>query len=238
MEDWGLGGGIVSTAAPAAAAVRLLARGAIDATGALPPERCVRPEDLFPELERRNCAFDTEVKRDPMKVGVPTEIKTDEYRVSLTPAGVRELVDHGHEVLVQKGAGEGSAIEDSDYEAQGARIVPDAETVFGEAEMVLGVKEPQPAGGGDAAARPHAVHLPAPRARPRADQGAGRVRRHLHRLRDRRGLQGPAAAARADERGGGQDRHPGRGLHAREAARRARRAARRRARAWRPRTCW
>lgn len=58
MEDWGLGGGIVSTAAPSAAAVRLLARGKIDAAGAMPPERCVKPEDLFPELERRNCTFD------------------------------------------------------------------------------------------------------------------------------------------------------------------------------------
>jgi len=63
MEQWGLGGGIVSTAAPAAAAVRLLARGAIEARGALPPERCVRPEDLFPELERRNCVFDMEVNQ-------------------------------------------------------------------------------------------------------------------------------------------------------------------------------
>ena len=79
-----------------------------------------------------------------MKVGVPTEIKTDEYRVSLTPAGARELVEQGHEVLVQSGAGNGSAIWDRDYEAQGARILPDAEAVFGEAEMVLGVKEPQP----------------------------------------------------------------------------------------------
>lgn len=59
MEVWGLGGGIVSTAAPAAAAVRLIARGAINATGALPPERCVRPDDLFSELERRNCTFET-----------------------------------------------------------------------------------------------------------------------------------------------------------------------------------
>ncbi len=79
-----------------------------------------------------------------MKVGVPTEIKTDEYRVSLTPAGVRELTDHGHEVFVQTGAGDGSAIPDSDYTAQGATILPDAEAVFGTAEMVLGVKEPQP----------------------------------------------------------------------------------------------
>ena len=66
-----------------------------------------------------------------MKVGVPTEIKPDEYRVSLTPAGVRELVDRGHEVLVQSGAGEGSAITDADYAAQGATIVPDAAEVFG-----------------------------------------------------------------------------------------------------------
>jgi alanine dehydrogenase len=79
-----------------------------------------------------------------MRVGVPTEIKTDEYRVSLTPVGVRELAERGHEVLVQAGAGAGSAIADSDYAAQGARILPDAEAVFGEAEMILGVKEPQP----------------------------------------------------------------------------------------------
>ena len=78
-----------------------------------------------------------------MKVGVPTEIKTDEYRVALTPIGARELTDRGHEVLIQKGAGEGSAIADADYEAQGARIVPTAEDVFAEAEMVLKVKEPQ-----------------------------------------------------------------------------------------------
>jgi len=61
MEEWGLGGGIVSTAAPAAAAVRLLARGKIDAVGARAPERCVSPDDLFPELERRNCVFNMEV---------------------------------------------------------------------------------------------------------------------------------------------------------------------------------
>ena len=79
-----------------------------------------------------------------MKVGVPTEIKTDEYRVALTPAGVRELVEHGHEVLIQSGAGVGSTIPDEEYTAQGARIAPDAASVFEEAEMILGVKEPQP----------------------------------------------------------------------------------------------
>ncbi|HYM59236.1 MAG TPA: alanine dehydrogenase [Solirubrobacteraceae bacterium] len=78
-----------------------------------------------------------------MKVGVPTEIKTDEYRVALTPAGVRELVEHGHEVAVQAGAGEGSAIEDADYAGQGASVLADAESVFADAEMIVKVKEPQ-----------------------------------------------------------------------------------------------
>ncbi|PTL54307.1 alanine dehydrogenase [Paraconexibacter algicola] len=77
-------------------------------------------------------------------VGVPTEIKTDEYRVALTPAGVRELVDRGHEVVVQQGAGEGSAITDDEYVAQGARILPDADAVFEQAGMIVKVKEPQP----------------------------------------------------------------------------------------------
>jgi alanine dehydrogenase len=80
-----------------------------------------------------------------VKVGVPTEIKTDEYRVALTPAGVRELSDHGHDIFVQAGAGLGSAIGDDDYARQGATIVPDADSVFGEAELIVKVKEPQPA---------------------------------------------------------------------------------------------
>jgi alanine dehydrogenase len=79
-----------------------------------------------------------------VKVGVPTEIKTDEYRVALTPAGVRELSDHGHETFVQSGAGAGSAIGDDEYTRQGATIVPDADTVFAESELIVKVKEPQP----------------------------------------------------------------------------------------------
>jgi alanine dehydrogenase len=79
-----------------------------------------------------------------MRIGVPTEIKTDEYRVALTPAGVRELVDNGHEVLVQAGAGKGSAIADAEYVEQGAEIVADAAAVFAGAEMIVKVKEPQP----------------------------------------------------------------------------------------------
>ncbi|HEX8855098.1 MAG TPA: alanine dehydrogenase [Thermoleophilaceae bacterium] len=78
-----------------------------------------------------------------MKVGVPTEIKADEYRVAITPAGVRELLEHGHEVLIQQGAGDGSVIPDAEYEEQGAQIVPDAASVFDGADMIVKVKEPQ-----------------------------------------------------------------------------------------------
>ena len=78
-----------------------------------------------------------------MKVGVPSEIKPDEYRVALTPTGVRELVDTGHEVVVQQGAGEGSAIEDARYREQGAAILPDADAVFEEAQLIVKVKEPE-----------------------------------------------------------------------------------------------
>jgi alanine dehydrogenase len=79
-----------------------------------------------------------------MRVGVPSETKLDEYRVAVTPAGVREIIEHGHEVLIEAGAGDGSAIADSDFESQGARVVPTAADVFDEAEMILKVKEPQP----------------------------------------------------------------------------------------------
>lgn len=79
-----------------------------------------------------------------MKIGIPTEIKTDEYRVGLTPAGTRELIVRGHEVYVQCGAGLGSAISDDAYAAQGAKIVADAAEVFAAAELIVKVKEPQP----------------------------------------------------------------------------------------------
>jgi alanine dehydrogenase len=79
-----------------------------------------------------------------VKVGVPTEIKSDEYRVALTPAGVRELAGHDHSVVVEAGAGEGSGISDDDYVSQGAEILPDADAVFAAADMIVKVKEPQP----------------------------------------------------------------------------------------------
>jgi alanine dehydrogenase len=77
-------------------------------------------------------------------IGVPKEIKTREYRVGMTPAGVRMLTTRGHKVLVEKGAGEGSGIKDAEYVAQGAQIVATAAEAWG-AEMVVKVKEPLPA---------------------------------------------------------------------------------------------
>ena len=80
-----------------------------------------------------------------MIIGVPKEIKTLEARVALTPAGVRELVKHRHKVIIEQGAGLGSAITDSDYLSQGAEIAPDAKSVWQQAEMIMKVKEPLPA---------------------------------------------------------------------------------------------
>ena len=156
-----------------------------------------RARDRLPSLCRQ--------RGTPVKVGVPTEIKTDEYRVALTPAGARELVERGHGVFVEAGAGEGSSIADAEYLAQGAPIVPDAESVFGETEMIVKVKEPQP----DEVAmlRPTTslftyLHLARIRSSPRAWSTRGRPASPTRRYRHPR----PPAAAGADERGGGQDR--------------------------------
>ncbi len=77
-----------------------------------------------------------------MKVGVPKEVKNHEYRVALTPVGVHELTQHGHEVFVQTGAGLGSQIPDEEYVAAGATMIDDADDVWGTADTVLKVKEP------------------------------------------------------------------------------------------------
>lgn len=77
-----------------------------------------------------------------MIIGVPKEVKNHEYRVAITPIGVHELVAHGHEVVIQTGAGVGSSVPDEEYAAAGAKILPDADAVWGTAEMVLKVKEP------------------------------------------------------------------------------------------------
>jgi alanine dehydrogenase len=79
-----------------------------------------------------------------MLIGVPTEIKSDEYRVGMTPASVREVVSHGHSVIVQSGAGEVIGLHDEIYRRAGAEVADGAEEVFARADMVVKVKEPQP----------------------------------------------------------------------------------------------
>ena len=79
-----------------------------------------------------------------MRIGLPKEIKNHEYRVGLTPASVRELVSHGHDVLVQSGAGAAIGLSDALYAAAGATLAPDAGSVFAQADMIVKVKEPQP----------------------------------------------------------------------------------------------
>ncbi|HVT21640.1 MAG TPA: alanine dehydrogenase [Mycobacteriales bacterium] len=77
-----------------------------------------------------------------MKVGIPREVKDSEFRVAITPAGAHELVRMGHQVFIEHAAGVGSSIPDADYVEAGARILPDADAVWGEAELVCKVKEP------------------------------------------------------------------------------------------------
>src|ERR671933_892963 len=77
-----------------------------------------------------------------MRIGVPKEIKTNENRIALVPGGAEALIAAGHTVLVERGAGVGSGFADEDYTAVGARIAPDAATVWRDSEMIMKVKEP------------------------------------------------------------------------------------------------
>ena len=113
-----------------------------------------------------------------MRVGVPKEIKVQEYRVGLTPASVREYVAHGHEVMVEQGAGLGIGAGDDVYRSAGAAIVDTAAEIFATADMIVKVKEPQPAEWAPASRGPDPLHLSAP--------GAGYRRRP-------RGFSHPAA---------------------------------------------
>jgi len=79
-----------------------------------------------------------------MIIGVPKEIKPDEYRVAITPSGVEQIRAHGHQVLVQRGAGEGSGLSDAEYRQQGAMIVASPREIYARADMILKVKEPLP----------------------------------------------------------------------------------------------
>ncbi len=136
-----------------------------------------------------------------MKVGIPREVKNHEYRVAITPAGVFELVRHGHEVYVEHDAGVGSSITDDEYVAAGATILPTADDVWATGDLILKVKEP-------IAEEYHRMrkgqtlftylHLAASRA---VHRGAGQRRRHRDRVRDRRAAGPLAAAAGPDVRG-------------------------------------
>ncbi len=165
-----------------------------------------------------------------VKVGIPREVKNNEFRVAITPAGVHELVRDGHQVVVEKGAGAGSSIPDAEYTAAGAAILR---------HRRRGVGRRRPAAEGQGAGRrgvppaaqgPDPLHLPAPRRLPRVHRRAAGVRHHRHRLRDGRDRRPPAAAARPDVRGGRAARPAGRRLPPDALGRRPRRAARRRAR--------
>jgi alanine dehydrogenase len=79
-----------------------------------------------------------------MRIGVPKEIKVHEYRVGLTPTAVREIIHHGHEVVIESRAGHGIGFDDEHYAMHGAKIVPSASDVFGTADLIIKVKEPQP----------------------------------------------------------------------------------------------
>ena len=98
---------------------------------------------LFVDIFRRDSGHNSAPRRSSagmvglMKVGVPSEVKNHEYRVAITPSGVHEFTRHGHEVLVQAGAGLGSSITDEEFVAAGAKIADDHDQVWGEAEMIL-----------------------------------------------------------------------------------------------------
>jgi len=79
-----------------------------------------------------------------MIIGIPKEIKTEEYRVGIVPAGVKALVDDGHKVIIEAGAGLGSGIGDEEYKVSGAQILPSAKDIYSSADLVMKVKEPQP----------------------------------------------------------------------------------------------
>ena len=117
-----------------------------------------------------------------MKIGVPKEIKIHEYRVGLVPAGVRELVDAGHQVLVQSGAGAGIGFDDKHYQAAGASIAPRAPDVFAAADLIVKVKEPQLSECKLLKPGQTLVHVSSLGGRPRASAGAHRLGCYRHRV--------------------------------------------------------
>ena len=111
-----------------------------------------------------------------MRVGVPREIKRDEYRVAMLPVGVEELIRAGHQVLIEAGAGLGSGLPDHDYLQAGAELVADAREIFRRADLIVKVKEPQPSEWPLLRRGQTAVHLLSLRRRSRADRRDARRR--------------------------------------------------------------
>ena len=144
-----------------------------------------------------------------MILGVPREIKTDEHRVALVPAGAELLTGDGHTVFVQAAAGQGSGFEDAEYAAAGAQLVETADELFGRAELIVKVKEPQPTEI-DLLGRGQIVftyfHFAASRGLTDSCLGAGITAVAYETLRE---SAGPPAVADSDERGRRQDVHPG-----------------------------
>ena len=164
-----------------------------------------------------------------MIIGVPKEIKTGEQRVALTPAGVQDLVAHGHRVLIEPGAGTGSGFRDEDYTKEGASLEP-VDAVWAQAELILKVKEPirveYPRLRSEQILFTY-LHLAAVPDLTRALQKSGTI---AHRVRDGAARRREPAAPDADERGGGPAGGAGRRLPPGQGARRARHPALRRPR--------
>ncbi len=127
-----------------------------------------------------------------MIVGVPKEVKSDEYRVAMLPVGAEELTAAGHVVLVEEGAGLGSGILDGQYQAAGATMVADAAEIWEQADLIVKVKEPQASEWPHLQARPGRLHLLPLRRQRGADPRRHRQRDHRDRLRDDPRRQGDA----------------------------------------------
>ena len=117
-----------------------------------------------------------------MRVGVPKEVKSHENRVGLVPAAAEEFDHHGHQVIVESEAGREIGFSDDDYRAAGAEIAPDAKVVFATADMIVKVKEPEPAEVDMMRPGQNSLYLSAPCRRQVPIRRVDEIGRHVHRL--------------------------------------------------------
>ena len=117
-----------------------------------------------------------------MIIGVPKEIKEQEYRVALLPSGAYQLIKRGHQVVVERGAGVGAGYPDAEYEAAGAKLVDTHAAVFATGGLDHQSQRTVAGGIAVAAAGPNSFHLSAPRGEQTADGSADEIRRDVHRL--------------------------------------------------------